>query len=342
MGISSFPISFLLAATPLPVEPVEAPAIGPVSTPVVAPVPMAMEEGAYRQVLQSGDLATLDGACRDAARFGLNERMRELRDRLMVVAPAPQPFTVVTANARALLECRAPDSAQRVLSRYGPGAGARRREWLLLSWRAAAAALDHDAAILALRRLADGQVARLETMQLVVGEGAEGLPLTRSALDQLAEHEAAAGRIERAAAVALSGVSMGRVGAERMARAALWLEALGQHDATNLLEAALDQAAVAEAWALAEELLRLQLRLERKSGGDGARPRSRLERLATRVDDRYTLWQLLRGDSSQPVADPRRADLEQRLRSPRSPGGWSSLGQSEQPGASRPISPLNP
>ena len=306
MGIPSLSISLLLAAAPLTVQ------------------PQPMAEPAYRQLLQTGTVAQLDGACRDAARFGLDERLRELRDRLMVAAPAPQPFAVVAANARALLACRAPDSAQQVLSRYGPGNGVHRRAWLLLSWRAAAVALNHEGAILALRRLADGDLTRLQGLRLEVGEKETGEAFTRSALDQLAEHEAALGRIERAASVALTAVPTGLEGAERLAKVARWLETLGQHDASNLLDAALDQAAVAEAWGLAEELLKLQLRLERKAGGDGDGPRARLERLASRVDDRYTLWQLLRDPDNPSTADGDDSRLDNQLRSPREAGGHAA------------------
>ena len=333
MGIFSLSISLLLAAAPLPVEPASA-AAPPPSQP--------MAEAEYLQVLENGDLAQLDGACRDAARFGLGQRMRDLRERLMLVAPAPQPFAVVTANARALLACRAPGSARRVLTRYGPGPGPQRQEWLLLSWQAASAALDHEAAVLALRRLADGDLTRLEALRVEVGESDVGVPLTRSALDQLALHEAALGRLDRAAAVALSGQTPGLEAAERLALAARWLEALGQHDASQLIEAALDQAAAAEAWAFAEELLRLQLRLERNAGGDGARPRARLERLATRVDDRYTLWQLLQDGAESPEQDRQRAELERQLRSPRDQAGQSSLEESRKPGPSGPVMPANP
>ncbi len=335
MGISSLSISLLLAAAPLPVEPAQAPAAAP------APV-QPMAEADYRLVLENGDLTQLDAACRDAARFGLGPRMRDLRDRLMLVAPAPQPFAVVTANARALLACRAPGSARRVLTRYGPGPGPQRQEWLLLSWRAASVALDHEAAVLALRRLADGDLSRLEALQVEVGESDAGLRLTRSALDQLALHEAALGRLDRAAAVALSGQTPGLAAAERLALAARWLEALGQHDSSQLIESALDQAAAAEAWALAEELLRLQLQLERNAGGDGARPRARLERLATRVDDRYTLWQLLQDGAESPEQDRQRAELERQLRSPRDQAGQPSLEESIKPGPAGPVTPANP
>ena len=70
---------------------------------------------------------------------------------------------------RALLACRAPGSARRVLTATAlapaPNGG-----WLLLSWQAASAALDHEAAVLALRRLADGDLMRLEALRVEVGE----------------------------------------------------------------------------------------------------------------------------------------------------------------------------
>ena len=329
MGISSLSISLLLAAVPVPVvQQLSAPA-----------VPMAAE--AYQKVLLEGDVVQLGDACSDAARFGLNARLKQLRDRLMVVSPAHQPFAVVMANTRALLACKAPGSARRVLSRFGPGTDAQRREWLLLSWRTAAAARDHEAAVLALRRLAAGDLARLASVRLELRHDSNGIPVTRSALDQLADHEAALNRIDRAAAVALSARSSGVEGARRLAQAARWLESLGQNDATTILETALDQAAVAQAWSLAEELLNIQLRMDRKAGGDGARPRQRLERLASRVDDRYTLWQLLQDDPQSPEIEARRLVLEQQLRSPRQVG-TSTLEESEQEGPDGSDSPAIP
>ncbi len=317
MGISSLTVSLLLAAVPVPVQ----------GTSAASQVPMDAQR--YQQVLLEGDVVQLGDACRDAARFGIDVRLEELRDRLMVVAPSPQPFAVVMANTRALLACKAPGSARAVLSRFAPGSPLQRQQWLILSWRAAAAALDHEAAILALRRLESGGLVPLETVRLEFGNDDNGVPVTRSALDQLADHEAALNRLDRAAAVALSGRATGVEGARRLAQAAIWLEALGQNDATTILEAALDQAAAAQAWSLAEDLLTIQLRLERKSGGDGARPRQRLERLASRVDDRYTLWQLLQDDPQSPETEARRRALEQQLRSPRQVGA-STLGESEQ------------
>ena len=81
-------------------------------------------------------------------------------------------------------------------------------------------------------------------------------------------------------------------------------------------EAAADeaQAAADEAWGLAVDLLRVQLRLQLAAGGDGERPRQRLERLTARLDDQYSSWQL------QDDGEPGPA-----LRSPRDPGGHAAV-----------------
>ena len=315
MGLSSLPLMFLLAAaTPLEVVPV----------PSVA-LPMSLE--AFEAVLGKGGIDQLSAACADSDRFGLQDRLRLLRNRLMLVAPSPQPFAVVMANARALMACKAPDSTQIVLSRFGPGPGWQRREWLLLSWQAASAALDQDRAVLALRRLADGDLTRLDNELLIVGESDEGLPLTRSALDLLANHELAAGRPEEAVTVLLAGRTPGVVASRRLGQIAELLAPLDAKRSDFLLESALDQAAAEQAWGLAEELLRLQLRLALQRGGDADRPRERLRRLASRVDDRLTLLEL---EQISPDFDPQRVqDLKDQLRSPRAAGGHASLRESD-------------
>ena len=315
MGLSSLPLMFLLAAaTPLEVVPVASVAL-----------PMSLE--AFETVLEEGGIDQLSAACADSDRFGLQERLRLLRNRLMLVAPSPQPFAVVMANARALMACKAPDSTQIVLSRFGPGPGWQRREWLLLSWQAASAALDQDRAVLALRRLADGNLTRLDTELLIVGQSEDGLPLTRSALDLLANHEIAAGRPEAAVTVLLAGRTPGVVASRRLGQIAELLAPLDAKRSDFLLESALDQAAAEQAWGLAEELLRLQLRLALQRGGDADRPRERLRRLASRVDDRLTLLEL---EQISPDFDPQRLqDLEDQLRSPRAIGGHASLGESD-------------
>ena len=160
----------------------------------------------------------------------------------------------------------------------------------------------------ALRRLVAGNLADLD---------APLLPGQANGLDQLALHEAAQGRVEMAVAVQLQGDLTGVQGARRLARAAQWLDAdqVEQFEqADQLLETALDQAAAAEAWGLAMELLRQQLQLHLAAGVEGERPRQRMERLAAVLDDRYVLQQLHPEKAPDPL-----------LRSPREPGGHADV-----------------
>ena len=330
MGLLPLPLTLLLAVVPG--------AAAPAFAQPESSVPMTQE--VFERVLVEGGLRELTLACEDSDRFGANERLQLLRDRLMLIAPAPQSFEVVMANARAMMSCKAPDSAQVVLSRYGPGVGRRRREWLLLSWQAASAALDQERIILALMRLADGEPGRLDGEQLVVGFDESGLPTTRSALDLLAEAQIASGKTEQAVITLLAGRTSGVIAARRLGLAAQLLDALEAERSIALLEAALDQAAAAQAWNQAEDLLRLQLRLELASGGSGERPRERLRRLATRVDDRFMLLDL---DPELPGVSLEQQELLQReLRSPRDAGGHAALGESPAPEAGGPGVDLQP
>ena len=321
MGFLPLSLTLLLAATPIAVD---EPPLQDKAAPVLE---QAMAPEVFEAVLLEGDIPALQQACADAVQFGLEERLRLLRNRLMEVAPAPQPFEVVMANAQALMQCKAPDSVPVVLARFGPAPGRQRREWLLLSWQAAAAAFDQDRAVLALMRLAEGDRSRLEEERLIVGLDDEGQPQTRSALDLLAEHQIANGQESEAVLTLLAARTPGVAAARRLGLASELLGALEPERSGPLLEAALDQAAAAQAWNLAEDLLRLQLALELENGGSGDRPRERLRRLATRVDDRFTLLDL---DRDAPVLTlGQREQLDQELRSPRAPGGHAALGESE-------------
>lgn len=268
--------------------------------------PQSMAEERFQQWLLESDLQQLELGCGDPLIGASGGRQQEIRDRLLVLHPAPQSFELVMANANALLTCGSPDSAARVLNRISPAVGEERRLWLRLRWQAAAAGLNHREAALALRRLVNGDLIALADLDL--GDG-------RLGLDQLASHEAALGRQEEAAAVLLLAPN-----AQRLAQAAEWLAVLDAEGADQLLEQALDQAAAAQAWGLAVELLELQLKLQLAAGGDGARPRQRLQRLAAQLDDRYSLLRLEGGDA-----------LDRQLRSPRQPGGHAAVGESPDP-----------
>ena len=282
MGIQPLPMLLSLLAAAIPLS---------------EPQPMAEER--FQQWLLESDLQQLERGCTDP----LIGRQQQIRDRLLVLHPASDSFELVVANATALLTCGSPDSAARVLNRISPAVGEERRRWLRLRWQAAAAGLDHREAALALRRLVNGDLIALASLEL--GDG-------RLGVDQLAEHEAALGRQEEAAAVLLLAPNT-----QRLAQAAEWLAGADAAAADQLLEQALDQAAADQAWGLAVELLELQLRLQLAAGGDGARPRQRLQRLAAQLDDRYSLWRLEGGDA-----------LDLGLRSPRQPGGHAAVGDS--------------
>ena len=286
MGIQPLPMLLSLLAAAIPFS---------------EPQPMAEER--FQQWLLESDLQQLERGCTDPLIGATGGRQQEIRDRLLVLHPAPESFELVMANATALLTCGSPDSAARVLNRISPAMGEERRRWLRLRWQAAAAGLDHREAALALRRLVNGDLIALASLEL--GDG-------RLGLDQLAEHEAALGRQQEAAAVLLLAPNT-----QRLAQAADWLASADAAAADQLLEQALDQAAADQAWGLAVELLELQLSLQLAAGGDGARPRQRLQRLAAQLDDRYSLWRLEGGD-----------ELDLGLRSPRQPGGHAAVGDS--------------
>ena len=264
-----------------------------------------MSEERFQTVLVEMDVSAAEQACLDPLIADTDRRRQDLRDRLLALHPVIDSLDLVLENAEALMSCGAPEAAAVVLNRYSPRAGDERRRWLLLRWRAAAAALDHRQAALALRRLVVGNLTALN---------APLLPGQVNGLDQLALHEAAQGRNAVAVEVQLMADLSGVQGARRMARAVQWLDADQFEQADQLLETALDQAAAAEAWGLAMDLLRQQLQLQLAAGGDGARPRQRMQRLAAVLDDRYALQQL------QPENDP-----DPLLRSPRDPGGHADV-----------------
>ena len=298
MGLHSIPLvlSLLAAAVPAP----EAPASDTTASKVP---PMASK--AFSAWLQQSDREELAQGCLDPAIGTSNARRQQIRNRLLELDQAPQPFEAILANATALLRCGSPDSAAVVLQRTSPGSPQQRRQWLLLRWRAAASALDHRQAALALRRLVNGDLRALAELELEPG---------LNGLDQLAKHEASLGRMLIAAEVQLMAPAPQP---RQLSRAAEWLAPEEPERADELLEAALDQAAAAQAWGLAVELLQQQLRLQLAAGLDGDRPRQRLKSLTTQLEDQYSQWQLQGGASEETL-----------LRSPRQPGGHAALGDS--------------
>jgi hypothetical protein len=268
----------------------------------------------FQQILRQGSLEELALACQRVTDDDRLDRLRQLRERLLLIHPAPQPLPVVLANAEVLLRCQQPQAALTVLDRISPAAGAERVQWLLLQWRAAHAAIDHRRAALALERLAAARPAQLEALALPLARRADGSVVSRSALELLADHQQARGFPLAAAELLLASQDPGVEGAQRRLRAVRLLQALPPQEREGLLEQALDQAAAVGAWGLVAELLDAQVALPSE------RARQRRLRLSPRLDDAYGEWQMLRQD---PAAAARRAQLEAQLRSPRSPGGHS-------------------
>ena len=275
-----------------------------------APAPFTSKE--LQDLLRHGSLEDLALGCRRALAEDRLDRLRQIRERLLTVLPAPQPLPVVLANADVLLGCHQPQAALTVLDRISPAAGAERMQWLLMEWRAASAALDHRRASFALQRLSDGRAGRLETLMVPVQQRQDGSVVNRSAIDLLADHLRARGFGTAAAELLLASQDTGAAGAQRRLEAVRALRQLPAQEREALLETALEQAAAVGAWGLVAELLDAQIALPSE------RAMERRLRLSPRIDDAYGEWRLRRQDPSDAA---RTAELERLLRSPRSATG---------------------
>ena len=291
-----------------------------------APAPPSLSQAQFQKLLRQGTLEQLAEACQQVVAEDRLDRLRLIRERLLLILPAPQPLPVVLANAEVLLSCHQPQAALTVLDRISPAAGAERLQWLLMQWRAAQAAMDHRRAALALERLGAARPARLESLLLPVLRREDGSVVSRPALDLLAEHLQARGFPQAAATLLLASQEPGVSGAQRRLEAVRLLQALPSEERDALLESALDQAAAVGAWSLVGELLDAQATLPSE------RARQRRLRLSPSIDDAYGEWLILRQD---PAAAARSSELERRLRSPEAKGGHR---QAPPPAASLPAS----
>ena len=264
--------------------------------------------------LDEKSISYLRNACVDAVQLSSDRLLRELNDHLMNSFNATDSFELQMQRADALLACKSPANAQKVLQGINPVTVAEQKVWSILFWQASNASMDHSSASLALRRLSEGNLQQLDREQMTVAYGADGSPLTRSALDLLAEHERLNGRCEAAAKVLLAGRKSGALGASRISRAVQCLEGIGIEQRKDLLESALAEANADKAWWLVGDILRLQLVLDLAAGGEEESYRTRLEEFAKELDDRFTQWELIRIDQDR---KEERTLLEDQLRSPR-------------------------
>ncbi len=324
-------ILLLLAAQPLRAAAIPAEATAPLPAASVSPPPLS--DAAFAVQLAAADLGGLDQLCQRSLEDGLPSRLRSLRQRLLLIHPAPQPLPVVLANADVLLTCRAPAAALEVLDRFGPGPGAERVQWLLLQWRAASAALDHRRASLALERLSAAEPASLQRLSLPLRRREDGTTVTRPATELLADHLEGRGLRRAAADLLLASRQPGVEGAERLQRAMALFAGLSTEERDAVLEEALETAAVAGAWGLVTEILDGQADLDPPS----ARAIERRLRLSGRLDDAYGEWRLRRRD---PAAQGRTRELERQLRSPRAAGGHNPE-PAPQPESAVPAAPTS-
>lgn len=265
------------------------------------------------------DPVALLAACESASASGTVPTMRRLRTRLVELSAAPMDLAQVLLHSEALLACQAPTAALAVLDRYGPAPGLERRQWLVQQWRAAAAALEHERAAQALFRLVELEQQDLERLTLPIGQRPAASPSRqRPALDILADHLEALGRPSQASALLLASRESGERRARRLRRGVLLGTGLSLAERDRWLEQALDEAAAIRAWGLASDLLDDQVWLHLQAGEDPSKAVQRRIRLSQRLDDAYGEWRLRRHD---PLDRSRAEALEQRLRSPASPGG---------------------
>ncbi|MFN7899868.1 MAG: hypothetical protein ACK5N0_09440 [Synechococcaceae cyanobacterium] len=299
----------------------------------------SLSQPIFRARLQRDDLDGLDELCRLSAAAGDNDRLSQLRQRLLERPLQPVSLAKILATAEVLLSCRAPAAALTVLDRFSPDRGGGRVQWLLMQWRAAHANLDHRLAARALERLTEGKSDRLAGLKLALtrpggapGTASVATPPRRAAVDLLADHLESRGRpaeaAERLLAAARLPIAAGDgqsriLRAERLHRAVSLLDNLPPAERERLLEPALEQAAAAGAWGLVVEMLDQQI--QRVS----PRALERRLRLSPRLDDAYGEWRLRQ---QNPGDQQRLKALEERLRSPRQPGGHAA-----DPAADRPM-----
>jgi hypothetical protein len=302
------------------------------SGPLLAAVPAvdqrpapARSDEAFAALLESKNRSELVVGCRESKAEGLNDRLRQLRRRLLELHEDTSSLAVVFADTEALLRCKAPDAALQVLERISPDREAERARWLELQWQAASAGLDLRRASLALKRLSGDSPAALNAIELPVAEpsGPAAQPTLRSALDLQAAQQEAMGDLTGAAALLQEPASTGVAIARRRQQAAQLLAAQGDFVAAEQLVASgIDLAAAASAWALSSALLedqrRYQLALDDRQGA--AATNDRRIRLSRRIGDgmgeRSALLAKLADGSSEPARTQqlidRRDPLERR------------------------------
>ena len=256
----------------------------------------------------------IKNSCEEASKFSFDNRLRQLSHQLMSSDQTNDSFELGIQKAEVLLACKDPSNAQKVLQGLNPFLGSQTKRWAILFWQASKGVIDHEGASLALRKLSEGDLRKLDQEWITVGYSSDGSELRRLALDLLAEHERLSGNCHASAQVLLAGRKSGALGARRISRAIQCLEGLGIKQKNVLLSSALAQAEADKAWWLVSDVLKLKLLLELAANEDAQTVRNRLELFAKELDDRYTQLEVIRSDSER---EEEKRLLENQLRSPR-------------------------
>ncbi|CAK28724.1 Conserved hypothetical protein [Synechococcus sp. RCC307] len=279
----------------------------------LAPAPLppgALSEDAFTELLETGTRQELIEGCKRVISLGLDQRLRQLRQTLLMLNTETSSLAVVFADTRALLRCKAPDAALQVLERISPNVGPERQEWLLLQWRAASDGLDQRRAALALDRLSEGSAEVLDAQLLTLAEpqAPSELPIQRSALDVQADQLEAMGHERAAIELLLQEGQTAQLTAQRRQRAATLLAAEGEPEqAAEIAGAAVDVAASASAWGLSGALLddqrRYQLAAADLQGAEQTNARRlRLgRRLADGMGERAAVLSAIADQTSDPA-----------------------------------------
>ncbi len=276
-----------------------APLVIRASTAINGNIPQLGDEISYDKNLLEHSIFEMKNHCDNAAKSNSNNTLRRLGDNIMNSFSVNDSFDIAIEKIEALLACKSPAKAQQIIKAIEPVNTAQNRKWSLLLWRSSNALMDHQTASFALRRLSEGDLKVLDETEIEVGYRLDGSPLTRLALDLLAEHERLIGRCDLAAQVLLAGRKRGAVAARRISKAVQCLEGFSVEGRKGLLEKAIEDAKADEAWWLVGDILKLQLILYLTSGEDAKTLKNRLASYMKEIDDRYAQWELIRKENSK-------------------------------------------
>ena len=156
MKIDLLCLAFSLIASPIYIPIVLA------SNSTIENVPEFITSSNFQQKFDKDKFSKIMASCKKAARLSLNSRLRELTHQLERPPALTGSFDLDMERAKILLACKAPESSKKLLQRLNPNTANEKEAWSILFWQASNAVMDHKSAALALRRLAEGDLQKLD------------------------------------------------------------------------------------------------------------------------------------------------------------------------------------